>query len=285
MPNRYSNIDFKKTFESLDEETIKTQTDAWNKQNEQDFKNLCEGLKNNTCYLCGKHIDDCSVPCFHWLLNPKIKKKELRKLFEKPISITKLYTYLTWVANSDTPFININDISADTLPNKMFEATIKYKDFEWSFSLGKTDYNAEHYGKSHYHLQAKKNGFVYIKYNDFHIECTPEDMLMIEMIRQGAVEFDEGFSAGLESLISGNVPNELLQTTFSSDKKVFLPTRTFILSNTVNDSQLEEIFEIKRNTGMNIADIINKLNTEKGYNIEYKVCFLEDGFGEKEHRT
>lgn len=280
MPNRYSNIDFKKTFESLDEETIKTQTDAWNKQNEQDFKNLCEGLKNNTCYLCGKHIDDCSVPCFHWLLNPKIKKKELRKLFEKPISITKLYTYLTWVANSDTPFININDISADTLPNKMFEATIKYRDFEWSFSLGKTDYNAEHYGKSHYHLQAKKNGFVYIKYNDFHIECTPEDMLMIEMIRQGAVEFDAGFSAGLESLKSGNYPFILLQNNYMGGV-----LGTFVLTNTINDAQLQELLEENKNTGISFADIIDKLNSNNGYNIKYILYFFPNGLVSKEHRT
>lgn len=285
MPNRYGCVDFKKTFETLDSETIDFFTKLDYQQNEQDFQSLCDGLNKGICYLCGKALDDCSEPCFHWLLNPKIKKKELRKLFEKPISIIKLYTYLTWVANSDTPLININDITADTLPNKMFEATIKYKDFEWSFSLGKTDYNAEHYGKSHYHLQAKKNSFVYIKYNDFHIECTPEDMLMIEMIRQGSVEFDYGYSGGLGSLISGNVPNELLQTTFSTDKKVFLPTRTFILPNTINDSQLEEIQNIKRNTGMTVADIIDKLNTEKGYGIKYTVCLIEDGFEEKEHRT
>jgi hypothetical protein len=280
MPNRYSNIDFKRTFESLDEETIKTLTDSWNKQNEQSFKNLCEGLKNNTCYLCGKHIDDCSVPCFHWLLNPKIKKKELRKLFEKPISITKLYTYLTWVANSDTPFININDISADTLPNKMFEATIKYKDFEWSFSLGKTDYNAEHYGKSHYHLQAKKNGFVYIKYNDFHIECTPEDMLMIEMIRQDAVEYDAGFSAGLESLNSGNYPFVLLQNNYMGGT-----LGTFVLTSTINDAQLQELLEENKSTGLYFADIIDKLNSDKGYNIKYILYFFPNGFVSKEHRT
>ena len=280
MPNRYSNIDFKKTFESLDEETIKTLTDSWNKQNEQSFKNLCEGLKNNTCYLCGKHIDDCSVPCFHWLLNPKIKKNELRKLFDKPISITKLYTYLSWVANSDTPFININDISADTLPNKMFEATIKYKEFEWSFSLGKTDYNAEHNGKSHYHFQAKKNGLVYIKYNDFHIECTPEDMLMIEMIRQDAVEYDAGFSAGLESLNSGNYPFVLLQNNYMGGT-----LGTFVLTNTINDAQLQELLEENKSTGLYFADIIDKLNSDKGYNIKYILYFFPNGFVSKEHRT
>ena len=105
------------------------------------------------------------------------------------------------------------------------------------------------------------------------------------MIRQKAVELDYGYSRGFESLISGNIHNELLQTIFSTDKKVLLPTRTFILPNTINDSQLEEIENIKRNTGKTVADIIDELNAKKGYDIKYAVCLIEDGFEKKEHRT
>lgn len=277
MPHRYGDIDFKRTFDSLDTETKEFCRKQGERQNERDFKSLCDGLNNGTCYLCGKPLEDYSEPCFHWLLNPTIKKNVLRRLFATPVSFIHLYTYLTWVANSETPFVNVNDLMSDVSKGKMFEASIKYREFTWSFSFGGTDFEALHYGKSHYHLEIRKNDNVIVRFGDFHIEFTPYDYLMFEMISQGAVSIDAGHSAGIESLCRGGIPE-----VFSSG--ITIPTRTFILPSSCSDSQLSEIMELKEKTGMGIVDIIDKLNSEKGYSIKYAQCVHPDYMLEKIHR-
>lgn len=123
MPHRFENIDFKRTFESLPKDIVALQQRKENKQNEMNFVALCESLKHNKCYLCGQSLEynDVSAPCFHFLLNPKLKRNCREALFSKPVSFIKLYTYLAWVANSSQPFENVNDIISDILPNRIFE--------------------------------------------------------------------------------------------------------------------------------------------------------------------
>lgn len=54
---------------------------------------------------------------------------------------------------------NINDLSEETSDSSFLETTIKYKNIEWSFSIGKTDkeghQTAKIGDKPHYHLQMK----------------------------------------------------------------------------------------------------------------------------------
>ena len=75
------------------------------------------------------YVDE-NNPCFHWLINPIVKKKLLIKLLYSGKGLLRLYGYLTWVANSDKPFANIDDTSEGNDCNKIFETTIRYKEFE-----------------------------------------------------------------------------------------------------------------------------------------------------------
>lgn len=159
MPHRFENIDFIRTLNSIPKDVIEKFQRQEDEQNKRDFISLCESLKEGKCSLCGHTLDYCdeSSPCFHILLNPQIKRKMRQQLFNKPISFIKLYTYLSWIANSDKPFENINDLPSDPLSNHLFESTIRYKNIEWSFSLKPGDYEG-HKGKqvgsaSHYHFQ------------------------------------------------------------------------------------------------------------------------------------
>lgn len=77
MSKRYSDIDFKKTFESIPKDVVEQLQEKEAIQNQHDFVRLCEGLQEGVCYLCGEkieHIDEKS-PCMHWFLASSIKKK------------------------------------------------------------------------------------------------------------------------------------------------------------------------------------------------------------------
>lgn len=109
MPHRFENIDFIRTLNSIPKDVIEKFQRQEDEQNKRDFISLCESLKEGKCSLCGHTLDYCdeSSPCFHILLNPQIKRKMRQQLFNKPISFIKLYTYLSWIANSDKPFENM----------------------------------------------------------------------------------------------------------------------------------------------------------------------------------
>lgn len=279
MPHRFDNIDFKRTFESLPKDVVALLQRNEDEQNERRFAALCDSLKHDKCYLCGQSLEynDESTPCFHFLLNPKLKKKHREALFSKPVSFIKLYTYLAWVANSDQPFENVNDIISDILPSRIFETTIRYKNIEWSFSFKRSDLeghpDAKIGGLPHYHFQMTVDGNTIVSYNNCHIQFAPEDFLCFEMIRQNAVKVDPQFAAGLEFLKDNVFVNVLPEggvefIEFISEEELH---RTYVLKDTITHEQIREIGDLYSTSELEIYQIIDKLNVEKGYNIKYGV--------------
>lgn len=279
MSYRFDNIDFKRTFESLPKDVVALLQRKEDEQNERSFAALCDSLKHDKCYLCGQSLEynDESTPCFHFLLNPKLKKKHREALFSKPVSFIRLYTYLAWVANSDQPFENVNDIISDILPGRIFETTIRYKNIEWSFSFKKSDFEGHIDAKigrlPHYHFQMTVDGNPVVSYNNCHIQFTPEDFLCFEMIRQNAVKVDPQFAAGLEFLKDNVFVNVLPEggvefIEFISEEELH---RTYVLKDTITHEQICEIGDLYSTSDLEIYQIIDKLNVEKGYNIKYGV--------------
>lgn len=234
MDNKYKNINFRKLRDELGPEFIQKMNEAQIKEDEHDCIGISEGLKKGICYICGKPLDyvDENNPCFHWLINPVIKKSLLKKLLYSGKGFFKLYGYLTWVANSDKPFANIDDTSEGNDRNKIFESTIRYKEFEWTFSLAKTDFeghpgtNADY---SHSHIQMRKNGNVIIKFNDYHIPFSDNDKLMIEMMNQDVMIRIPSYEAGL-SIFSELDYDDVLQlmTRTESEDSAAFRTQTLI---------------------------------------------------------
>lgn len=282
MPHRFEHIDWKRTLESLPQDFIDQQQKLEDEMNAKDYQELCDSLKLKQCSLCGHSLDYCDEdsPCFHVLLNPQIKKKVWNKLFSKPVSFFKLYSYLAWVANSDQPFTNINDMPCDSDGNILFESTIRYKNIEWSFSFKKGDFEG-HVGKkagetSHYHFQMTTDGNVVIRYNKTHIPFTPEDFLKFEMIRQKVAIPDPQYAAGMASLrekmkVSVYNSGHVVFTEYMSEEMSHL---TFIRAGTITIEQIGEIGDIYSSSDLEIYQIIDSLNSNKGYNIQYEVYEL-----------
>ena len=184
---------------------------------------------------------------------------------------------MSWVANSNQPFENVNDIISDILPSRIFEATIRYKNIEWSFSFKKSDLeghpDARIGGLPHYHFQMIVDDNTIISYNNCHIQFTPEDFLFFEMIRQNAVKVDPQFAIGLEFLKNNVFVNVLPEggVEFIEFISAEEQHRTYVLKDTINNEQICEIGDLYKGSNLEIYQIIDKLNIEKGYNIKYGV--------------
>lgn len=291
MDNQYKNINFKEFCKELGTEFIQEMNEAQIKEDEHDFNGIRDGLKKGKCYICGKPLDyvDENNPCFHWLINPVIKKKLLKKLLYSGKGLLELYGYLTWVANSDKPFANIDDTSEGNDRNKIFESTIRYKEFEWTFSLAKTDFEG-HPGTntdySHFHIQMKKNGNVIIKFSDYHIPFSGNDKLMIEMMNQGVMTHIPSYEAGM-NIFSELDYDEILQLMHRVDSEKSATFRTQILIGIPKHCKKEvsiKFQELRQNTNWTVPVIIKYLNKEYGYGIKYKIQIIPINPITKSHR-
>lgn len=189
--NPYKNEDIRKFVESLPKEFVDMQTRLQEKQNEIEYQEFIDGLKIGKCWLCGESMDstDKLKPCFHWFTYPPgIKKKYFEKYLNQPLSFFRLDCYFRWLANSEEPITNINDLKDETSETSYLETTVKYKNIEWAFSIGHTDKeghtNSQVGNVPHYHLQMKVDDRIFLKFNDFHIPFTDEDLFTMEMQRQ-----------------------------------------------------------------------------------------------------
>lgn len=279
MPHRFQKIDWEKTLDSIPKDVADLLQKGFDEQNEKDFISLCSFLKQGKCSLCGHSLDyyDENAPCFHLLLNPKLRRKVRENLFSRPISFIKLYTYLTWVANSEKPFENINDILCDISDKRLFEATIRYKNIQWSFCFSKEDLEGHHGSKigkmPHYHFQMSVDNNIIVSYNSTHIQFTPDDFMYFEMIRQNAIQIDPQYASGLDMLkailqvnVLSNGFVEFVETISEEEAHI-----TYVVLETITQEQLLEVGNIFENSNMEVYQIIDELNIEKGYNIKYCV--------------
>ncbi len=276
MNNPYSSINFQELIQRLGPDYIQKMNDAQFEQDEHDFKALKTGLKNGTCYICGEKIDSIveAKPCFHWLINPTVKKKLIEKFLHGGVGLIRLYGYLTWVANTERLFVNIDDTLHGVDVNKIFESTIKYKEFEWSFSLAKSDYEG-HSGKKsnypHFHFQMKKNGNVVIKFNDYHIPFSEYDLLMMAMYNQDVMVYVPGYEAGVNALKDFDASDfkGLLRRGSSMASAAFRTRTELAIPKQFEEIVRTKISELQQTTNMTVPQIVDFLNEKFGYGVEY----------------
>ena len=132
--NPYKNKNLRAFLESIPQEEIEKHHLLQAETNEKMFQEFKEALAKNMCFLCNGKIDDFdeSNTCLHWFTYPKgIRKKHFENYLEKPLSFYRLDSYLRWLANTENPIVNINDLKDETSKTSFIETTIKYKNIEW----------------------------------------------------------------------------------------------------------------------------------------------------------
>lgn len=201
--NPYKDKDLRKFIESIPQKEVERQTRLQEENNRRVYKNFVKELNDNKCFLCGSQMDkfDESNPCFHWFTYPNgMKKKYFKNYLKNPLSFFHLDSYFRWLANTEKPIGNINDLKDETSKTLYLETTIKYKNIEWAFSIGYTDkegHKSSYKGDMpHYHIQMKVDGRIFLKFKDFHIPFTDEDLFTMELLEQAGDKVTLGYSFG-----------------------------------------------------------------------------------------
>jgi len=201
--NPYKNFDIKKFLESIPQEEVVRQTRLQELENKRVYEEFISALKIGKCFLCGEQMNsfDESKPCFHWFTYPLgIRKKHFKKYLKMPMGFFQLDSYFRWLANTERPIANINDLKDETSETSFLESTIKYENIEWAFSIGHTDKeghtNSKLGDRPHFHIQMKVDDRVFLKFNDFHIPFTDENLFTLEVLRQAGDKVKLGHSFG-----------------------------------------------------------------------------------------
>ncbi len=242
----------------------------------QQYKEFKKGFSKGYCYLCKSKINSFieNKPCLHWLLRPKGFKKEHFKLILQKANYSNIDSYLRWVANQEAPIQNINDLSEEKKESMMFEYIIKYKNFEWSFSCSKNDFERHQNSKQgkypHYHFQMRINNKPFINFRDFHIHLSHYDMYVIRVKRNEIknIFHHEGFGAGMETFFQNVSPEEMLKLAKTTDDfdKAAIHTSYIIQADpgkTISGDDVADLMEKSKKTRTPLWNLLPKLKNVK----------------------
>ncbi len=261
--NPYKDKDFRSFLESIPQEEIDEQHRLQEEINTKMFYEFKEALSNDGCFLCNGKIDefDETNPCLHWFTYPKgIKKKHFEKYLQEPLSFYRLDCYLRWLANAETPIVNINDLKDETSETSFLETTIKYKNIEWAFSIGHTDKEGHKGSKigdvPHYHIQMIVGDRPFLNFNDFHIQFTDEDLFNFEMLEQAPdlVRVESSFGTGISVIEDEEMLRYIAENTSVAENEETAP---------FSRQTLIEAPKGKTISGDLIADAIEESNKTK----------------------
>ena len=253
LPTNYINQMNKKTFEDTDKE----------------YKEFQEQLKKGQCYLCSETINSFveNKPCQHWLLRPAGFDKKHFPLVYKTFNFFRIEAYLRWIANSEILAGNINDLVEETNSKKLFEHTIKYKNFEWSFSCSSEDLSGHKLSFSgqfpHYHFQMRIDGQPFIDYANFHISFTDEDFFHLPMMLGMVDKAKYTHGAGMQEMMSID-PETLLNSMQKATDETngVYNVQTLVHAEpgkTLSGDEIADLFKKSKELNIPVAKLIKEL--------------------------
>jgi hypothetical protein len=265
-------MNIREFYDSLTPEQIEHGNRRQLEENKQVYEEFTSAYKQGNCSLCGHLLTEfiSNKPCFHWFLRPHgIKKKHFQKYLSTPIGFFRFDCYLRWIANLESPYKNINDLKSEMNPAKVIEYTIRYKKIDWSVSIGKTDRQGHPDTKNakfpHFHIQMKFDNNVFIKFNDFHIPFSDEDIFTLRSMEEAPDKvvwrnsFGEGMSI-LEDHENLKKLDELMLRTDDTENATFYAGTLIKMpkGETMNGETISKAFKESKETGIPVRHILNK---------------------------
>jgi len=234
------------------------------------FEEFKDAYTKSCCSLCGNKIEKFILdePCFHWFTIPNgIRKKHFREYLASPIGYFKLESYFRWMATLEKPLANINDLPEES--KKLKEITIRWKNIEWSLNYGETDLKGHQNSRNadfpHFHIQVILNSRPFIRFNDFHIPFTKEDLFTFKMLEEAGdlVDFNEGIGKGISAITDPNYLKELdkvMTIADDEDNATFATTSMFALPDgkKMSGEIIQKIFLESKETGIPTRHLIQK---------------------------
>jgi hypothetical protein len=275
--NPYSKFDLRSFIDNVPTNEIENKNREIIKEIENMYLDFIDKLKRGECFLCGEKINyfDEGKFCLHWFLNTKaIKKKYFEKyLNNQEFEFPRIDSYFRWLAHSEDPIKNISDLREDMSSNAYLESTIKFKNIEWSFSIGNTDLEghkgAQTGNKPHYHLQMLVDGFPFIRFNDLHILFTDEDLWYMEFFNQNKdraklfYPYGSGISI-LENKKALEMIDQIMTVTDDFENATF-NTSTLLEApdgQLITPEIIERAYQIQRETKKPISQIIKEIDPQ-----------------------
>ncbi|OGG12072.1 hypothetical protein A3J20_01580 [Candidatus Gottesmanbacteria bacterium RIFCSPLOWO2_02_FULL_42_29] len=249
-------------------------------ETEAEYKEFIEDYGQNICYLCKKPFDyfDIKSPCMHWFLRPDGCEKKHFPIIFNNFDCFRIYPYLCWLANTESPFKNINNLAEERGKNKIFETTIKYKNYEWSISCSVGCFKGIHGSfkgsQPHYHFQMKINGKIFISYNDFHINFTDYDLWTIAAQRGefSNVKYHQFRSMGMQDALDTIQPKILLKgmKATANDKNATYHLQTMVEADegtSISGDEIADLIKEHNRTGMPMAVLFKRLKNVRAKTI------------------
>lgn len=266
-------VKFNKILSKIPYQKLKEIGDKDHEREKIEFRKFKTALEQGLCSYCGQPIGYFSSdkPCIHWLLNPRGFKKKFFPLIYGQWGFHQMEAYLRWLANTEVPLKNINDLSLEKNPSKIIELTIKYKKLEWSFSCSRGDYEGHKKKRDgqlpHFHFQMKSDGRVIINYSGFHIPFNDYDQFIFA-IKRGDIDtlrYSHLRGSGMQALMEQMTPEELLEGMKSAGNDI--EKGEFHLSTdieadpgtTISGDDIANLIKESNVTGEPLAKLVQKL--------------------------
>lgn len=232
---------------------------------EKEYQEFLAAHAHQNCYLCGRPYSSFETTvCAHWLMNPAgFRKKKHFLLVTKKYSFHQLQCFLRWLAKTEGFSNNINDLSVEGT-GKLREVTIRYKEFEWSFSCTENDFKGHGSGlhqQPHYHFQMRKGPSTIIRYNDFHVAFSADDIREIAAeIATPRIKRRWPHGEGMSEVFQEEVINAMLdrgmQATDKEEQGATLKFDYLIRADegtTIKGDDVAAMIEERKRTGLSIG--------------------------------
>jgi hypothetical protein len=272
---------FKKFLSSISKENISEENLYEHIEATKHHNLFVQAYKENKCYLCGLSLDnfDLSKVCLHWLLNPKGFDKRYFPLVYQEYAYTNIQSFLRWCANQERFLGNINDLVEEMDSNKIIDNTIKYKNLEWSFSCAVSDFQGHQdkfIGKTpHYHFQMRINKRPFIKYGEFHIPLTENDIMILNSIKDESSNIEHRFAygEGMQDLLTKVRPEDIVNHSTPTDDegKATIHLQTLVEAEpgkTISGEDIYKIFQESKEKNVTISSLAHKLGAKSTTFIE-----------------
>lgn len=269
--NKYTKEEMKTFFNSIPKDVLEEGNRKQLEKTDEDYKEFTNAMDNNKCSLCGRSLKyfNKNEACLHWLLKPKgaNKKRILEMLTCGKFGFFQVQSYIRWVGNYDKILGNINTLQDEKDPKKLFEITVKYKDFTWTMNYSQSDFEGHKGTKTdfpHYHFAMRVKDLPFIDFSNSHIPFTDPDLFNITALDAGVMASLPTYGAGLQDLFDNIDPEDIINSATSSSNKEegVMNFSTFIEADegeTIKSEDIEKILKEHNETGVPLAKLVKKL--------------------------
>lgn len=179
------------------------------------YNEFTEAFSKGMCDSCGKPNSTFSKesPCFHWVLRPSKSKKEHIEKVLKAKGYFRCAACVRWVANFDSHFKNINNLSEEGNVEALFHWLLNTSISNGHLWCARNDFAGHSNQLPHFHFEMRLDKMPFIKFNDCHIPFTDEDLFYIQSNEDSESPVKQTFGfhgAGLEEAFSVD-PEKLIR--------------------------------------------------------------------------